>query len=198
MRSRKGQIYFGKGRNALVCGLCIILACFCTRENSKSEEQRYLGIQRQKVADALAEGVNKDGFQAVSDSINAGVDTLWLDVSLDIPGNIKFVGFVALQEMLVRAEKLYEAKDEDAYRAVLAEMEECIDAGMYYYGNSLPAATIGLMPKILRDSFGDFRAYQPSFHFRSGVSISVIGFFKSHEFEPYREDLYSLFSILGE
>ncbi|MBO4595891.1 MAG: hypothetical protein J5632_04690 [Bacteroidales bacterium] len=197
MFSRKGQNFIGKGRNALVCGLCIILMCFCSRA-PESEEQRYLAIQRQKVADALAEGVNKDGLQAVSDSIKAGVDTLWVDVSLDIPGNIKYLGFVALQEMLIRAEKLYEIRDEDAYRAVLAEMEECIDVGMYYYGNSQPAAKVGLTLKILRDSFGDFRAYQPSFRFRSGVSVSVMGFFKSHEFEPYREDLYALYSIIGE
>ena len=197
MFSRKGQNFIGKGRNALVCGLCIILTCFCSRA-PQSEELKYLTIQRQKVANALAEGVNKDAFKAVSDSIQAGVDTLWVDVSLDIPGNIRYVGFVALQELLTKAEKLYGIDEADAYRAELAEMEECIDVGMYYYGNNLPAAKIGLTLKILRETFGDFRAYQPSFHFRSGVSISVKGFFESREFEPYREDIYSLYNILGE
>ncbi|MBO4427207.1 MAG: hypothetical protein J5771_01815 [Bacteroidales bacterium] len=157
---------------------------------------KYLGIQRQKVADALSDGVNVDAFKPVSDSVRAGVDTLWVDVSLDVPGNVRFVGYVALRELLVRGSGLDNSRGGEAYSAQLKDLEDCLDVGMYYYGNNLPAATVGLMPKVFRDSFGDFLGYQPSLHFRSGVSISVIGFFKSHEFEPYREDLNKLLSIL--
>lgn len=196
MFPRKGQNYIGKGRNILVCGLCIIMLCFCSRENPRSEELKYLTVQRQKIADALSEGVNTDAFKPVSDSIQAGVDTLWVDISLDVPGNVRFVGYVALRELLVRGATLDDTRGADAYNAQLKDLEDCLDVGMYYYGNTLPAAKVGLMLKVFRDSFGDFFGYQPSLHFRGGVSISVMGFFKSYEFEPYREDLNRLLNIL--
>ena len=171
----------------------------CSHKDSEPDSYEFLTAQRQKVANALSRGVNTDAAKPLIDSINAGVDTLWIDVSLDPQGDVAFVGYIALDEFWDRTQTLDGTEDLKTYSGHLGHLAECIDVGMYYNGNrTQSAASVGLIPKTYRDSFGDFYAYMPSLRFNNGFVISLAGFFKSDKFTPYRGELTTLMDFLGD
>ena len=178
----------------IIFAAILLLVLSCSKGLSDGE---YLRVQRQKVAAALAGGINTDALKPLMDSIRAGRDILEVDFSIDAGGNVRFLGEIDFASIQQAAELLDGTLPADAYRALLEDADACIHMGMYYDGNTnKPAAEVKLAILKLRDGFGEYLAYQPAFRFREGVSIPVIDFFKSDEFEDYREPLTELFYAL--
>ena len=160
-------------------------------------DDNYLGVQRRKVASALAGGIKTDALKPLMDSIRAGRDILEVDFSIDAGGNVRFLGEIDFASIQQAAELLDGTLPADAYRALLEDADACIRIGMYYDGNTAKAAAeVKLTARRIRDSYGEYLAYQPSFFFREGLSVPVTTFFKSDEFKDYREPLTELFYAL--
>lgn len=178
----------------LLCAL--LLFPFCGKLQMGDEQ--YLRLQRQKIAAALASGVNTGAMQELADEIRAGAQILHVDFSLDVGGAVAFRGTVRMEEFINTLDLLDGTMPVEEFRKILSDAAEFMDIAMFYDGRTdNPSARIELREKRLRDSFGEFLAYQPVFHFQTGAVASVTAFFESNEFAPYRAQLIDFFSLRG-
>ena len=177
--------------------LFIFVAASCSR--GEFTDLDYLTVQRQKVAAALAGGVNTHALQPLVDDIKAGHNVLDVDFSIDRAGCVRFLGQIDYAGLRERLSVLAGNMEVEQYREKLALADECIDVKMYYDGNVVShAATVTLGLRRLRDSYGEFLAYMPFFRFRSGVTVSVQDFFNDREFDDYRESLRKMLNISSD
>jgi hypothetical protein len=162
-----------------MASILLLLLVSCEKELT---EGRYFGIQRQKVADAMAAGLSEDYPVEIGETV---------DFCLDKAGKVRFMGTLEKGPLLEKAALLNGSLPAERYRELLEEVSGCIHIGMYYDGRTdAPAAVFTLREIRLKDNFGTFLAYTLVFRFSNSMEIGVREFFESKEFYPYRTPLF--------
>jgi len=164
--------------------LVLLLLLSCEKELSDYD---YIRIQRQKVANALALGVAESFPTEVTEDV---------DICLDKAGNVRFKGHIDEDALLEKASLLDGTLPRESYRERLKAASACFNVGMYYDGSTNPVAVIVLKEMRLKDTFGEFYAYEIAFRFNNSIEVGVRNFFESEEFYPYRNQLFDFLATV--